>query len=132
MTQQKRPTIGVVGALFERKGAAPISGIGQTYLKAIEAGSGIPLLIHLTDDQAVLDAHYRHCDGLLFCGGSDIDPKHYGHPPHPLLGPVEELRDEIELTLARRAVADHKPVLAICRGVCLNLGALGSEGMLVR
>jgi putative glutamine amidotransferase len=125
MIQQKRPTIGVVGALFERKGAAPISGIGRTYLEAIEAGGGIPLLIHLTDDQAVFDAHYRLCDGLLFCGGGDIAPKHYGHPPHRLLGPVEELRDEIELTLARRAVADHKPVLAICRGIQLINVALG-------
>ncbi len=125
MTQRKRPTIGVIGALFERKGSAPISGIGRTYLEAIEAGGGIPLLIHLTNNQEVLDAHYRHCNGLLFCGGEDIDPKHYGHPRHPLLGPVEELRDEIELTLARRAVADQKPILAICRGIQLINVALG-------
>ncbi|MGQ9550148.1 MAG: gamma-glutamyl-gamma-aminobutyrate hydrolase family protein [Roseiflexus sp.] len=125
MTQQKRPTIGVVGAFFGRKGSAPISGIGRTYLEAIEAGGGIPLLIHLTGDQDVLDAHYRCCNGLMFCGGEDIDPKHYGHPRHPRLGPVDEMRDEIELALARRAVADRKPVLAICRGIQLINVALG-------
>lgn len=125
MSVQTRPIIGVVGALFERRNASTISGIARSYLAAVEAGGGIPLLVHLTEDQEVLDAHYQRCDGLLFCGGGDIAPVHYGQTPHPLLGAVEDLRDRIELRLARRAVADRKPVLGICRGIQLLNVALG-------
>jgi len=125
MSPRTRPTIGVVGALFERRNASTISGIGLSYLAAVEAGGGIPILIHLTSDQEVLDAHYQQCDGLLFCGGGDIAPAHYGQAPHPLLGAVEDLRDQVELRLARRAVADRKPVLGICRGIQLLNVALG-------
>lgn len=125
MSLSKRPIIGVVGALFERRNASTISGIARSYLAAVEAAGGIPLLIHLTDDQDVLDALYRQCDGVLFCGGGDIAPIHYGQAPHPLLGAVEELRDRVELSLARRAVADRKPALGICRGIQLLNVALG-------
>ncbi len=125
MRLSKRPIIGVIGALFERRNASTISGISHSYLAAVEAAGGIPLLVHLTDDQEALDAHYQRCDGLLFCGGGDIAPVHYGQPPHPLLGAVEELRDRVELRLARRAVADRKPALGICRGIQLLNVALG-------
>ncbi|MCS6839926.1 MAG: gamma-glutamyl-gamma-aminobutyrate hydrolase family protein [Roseiflexus sp.] len=125
MRLQTRPIIGVVGALFERKNASTISGIAHSYLTAVEAGGGIPLLVHLTEDQEVLDAHYQRCNGLLFCGGGDIAPIHYGQTPHPRLGAVEELRDRVELRLARRAVADRKPILGICRGIQLINVALG-------
>lgn len=125
MNVQTRPIIGVVGALFECRNTSKISGIGYSYLAAVEAAGGIPLLIHLTDDQQVLDAHYQRCDGLLFCGGGDIAPAHYGQTPHPLLGAVEELRDRVELHLARRAAPDRKPLLGICRGIQLLNVALG-------
>lgn len=125
MINRKRPIIGVAGAWFERRRSSPISGIGLSYLRAIEAAGGIPLLIHLTEDQDVIDVHYQQCQGLLFCGGGDIAPAHYGQAPHPLLDEVEELRDYIELSLARRAAAERKPMLGICRGIQLINVALG-------
>jgi len=120
------PTIGVIASRYPRAGGNSIlAGIGEQYLRAIEAGGGIPLVIHLTRDAAVIQTHYTRCDGLLFAGGGDVDPAIFGHAPHPQLGTVEPLRDEVELALARRAIDDRKPVLGICRGIQLLNVALG-------
>src|SRR3954471_1317029 len=109
---EARPIIGVIASRFPRAGGTSmLSGIGEQYLLAVEAGGGIPLLIHLTHDAAVLHAHYQRCDGLLFAGGGDVDPGIWGRAPPPKLGAREPLRDEVELLLARRALDDRKPVL---------------------
>src|SRR6476661_5270716 len=93
-----RPTIGVIASRYPRAGGnSTLSGIGEQYLRAVEAGGGIPLLIHLTRDPAVLEAHYQRCNALLFAGGGDIDPAIFSQARHPKLGAVEPLRDEVEL-----------------------------------
>lgn len=59
-----------------------------------------------------LDLSY---DGLLLCGGGDIDPARYGQencgsqPPDPD-------RDAAEFALARAYLETGKPILGICRG----------------
>src|SRR5262245_32841418 len=125
MLTDYRPTIGIICSRYTSSAASMLAGIGEKYIQAIEAAGGIPLLIHLTRDAAVLDAHYRRCDALLFAGGGDVDPSHFGAPKHPQLGTIEELRDDVELALARRAAADSTPLLGICRGIQLLNVALG-------
>jgi putative glutamine amidotransferase len=120
-----RPIIGIICSRYARAGSSTFAGIAETYIQAVEAAGGIPLLIHLTRDAAVLDALYRRCDALLFAGGGDVEPERYGAEPHPMLGTVDALRDEVELNLARRAAADCVPMLGICRGVQLLNVALG-------
>jgi putative glutamine amidotransferase len=120
-----RPTIGIVCSRYLRAGASTIAGIGEKYLYAVEAAGGIPLLIHLTANPAVLEAHYQRCDALLFAGGGDVDPAHYHTAAHPQLGTIEPLRDDVELALARRAAEAGKPLLGICRGIQLLNVALG-------
>ncbi|HEX5690843.1 MAG TPA: gamma-glutamyl-gamma-aminobutyrate hydrolase family protein, partial [Roseiflexaceae bacterium] len=56
-----RPTIGVICGRYARENSNTFAGIAETYLLAIEAAGGIPLLIYLTSDTDVLDAHYERC-----------------------------------------------------------------------
>jgi putative glutamine amidotransferase len=124
---EPRPTIGIICGRYTRDNSNTFAGIAETYLHAVEAAGGIPLLIYLSRDAAVLDAHYRRCDALLFAGGGDVDPRHFRAEPHPQLGSVDALRDEVELALARRAAADGLPMLVICRGVQVLNVALGGS-----
>jgi putative glutamine amidotransferase len=63
--------------------------------------------------------------GLILTGGEDVDPVHFGAPPHPALGEVHGDRDAFELALVRAAHARRLPTLAICRGVQILNVALG-------
>lgn len=55
------------------------------------------------------------CNGLILCGGSDINPKYYGEE---LCGSVniDVARDEVEFALLKAYIDEGKPVLGICRG----------------
>ncbi|HEU5098461.1 MAG TPA: gamma-glutamyl-gamma-aminobutyrate hydrolase family protein [Roseiflexaceae bacterium] len=121
----RRPIIGIPCSIYPDSWFTPAHGNAISYLRALEAAGGIPALIHLTRDAEVLEAHYARCDALVFAGGEDVGPAHYGAAPHPKLGPTNPGQDEVEIALARRAVADGKPVLGVCRGVQLLNVALG-------
>lgn len=122
---KRRPIIGIPCSIYPDSWFTPANGNATSYLRAVEAAGGIPALIHLTRDAEVLAAHYARCDALLLAGGEDVSPQHYGAAPHPQLGPTNPLQDHVEIALARRAVAERKPVLAICRGLQLLNVALG-------
>jgi putative glutamine amidotransferase len=101
------------------------SAVGQPYVDAIVAAGGAPLAIPLGLDEESLRRIYGTIDGLLLPGGDDVSPARYGHEPHPLLGLVDESRDELEVTLARWALADDVPILGICRGIQVLAVAAG-------
>jgi putative glutamine amidotransferase len=64
-------------------------------------------------------------DGLVICGGKDIDPAVYGQAPHPETDEPGHLRDDWEFTLLRAALKRELPVLGICRGLQLLNVLLG-------
>jgi putative glutamine amidotransferase len=69
----------------------------------------------------------KELDGVLLTGGGDVDPVFYGEERHPLTDDAEPGRDEFEIDLARRAMSDNVPLLAICRGAqVLNVAAGGT------
>jgi len=115
------PLIGITcGEIINRDHPASPTVYGQsfTYSDAIVHAGGTPCLLPLTTVAAARDL-YDRLDGLLFAGGNDIDPACYGATPHPKLGEISPRRDAFELQLIRWALADGKPILAICRGMQL-------------
>jgi putative glutamine amidotransferase len=85
-----------------------------TYVKALEGAGGRPVLIPPSEHgvQETLDA----VDGLLFSGGSDLDPDLYDQEPHDQTFGVVPERDRAELALLEAALVRDLPVLAVCRG----------------
>jgi putative glutamine amidotransferase len=100
-------------------------GQNQTYIDALARAGAVPLLLPQLLDRVMLRAMYERVDGILLPGGEDIDPARYGEPLHERCGAITSDRDEMELTLAQWAVAERKPLLAICRGIQVLNVALG-------
>jgi len=63
-------------------------------------------------------------DGLVLCGGGDIDPSFYGEAPCGSM-PPDLLRDKSEFFLFEKYYSAGKPIFGICRGVQLINVALG-------
>ena len=105
----------------------PLQGVGQSYLSALIAAGGVPVLLPLGLDEPHLFRALGRADGLLLAGGVDIAPALFGEEPHPRLGAVDTERDATEMALARRALETGIPLLAICRGIqVLNVAAGGT------
>lgn len=58
------------------------------------------------------------CDGLLLCGGKDVQPHLFGQENRGSLAP-DPARDAAELALLRAFWPTGKPILGICRGMQL-------------
>src|SRR5258708_1653411 len=98
--------------------AGPKLALTRAYVDALESAGAIPLPIPITHDTGRLRFYYELLDGLLLPGGADVEPRRYGAIPRDdcNLYVMPEL-DEVELTLARWAIADGLPLLGICRGI---------------
>lgn len=94
----------------------PFHMAGEKYLRAlIDGADALPVVIPAlaSDMDEVLSA----VDGILLTGSpSNIEPQHYdGGPSKP--GTLHDThRDATTLPLARRALDNGVPLLAICRG----------------
>lgn len=122
----KRPIIGCTTyRKISKDTNVPLFGLMTSYIAAIEAAGGIPMLIPLSVDEAGLELLLDRVDGLVLPGGGDIDPKHYQGNWHPQLRDIDADRDRVEIFLTRRAVQVKKPILAICRGHQVLNVALG-------
>ncbi len=97
------------------------------YTNAIEASGGIPVIFSLGLGGEALAAALERVDGILFPGGQDVGPWHYGEEMLPTCGPTEPALDDLEIAMARRAFEMDHPILAICRGMQMLNVALGGS-----
>lgn len=126
-TTQPKP---LIGCMTYRKTAAqstpiPLFALMPSYVEAVEAAGGAPVLIPLGLDETTLQTILSQLDGLILTGGGDIAPEFYGSDKTDSVYDVDQDRDRVEMFLAREAVAQQKPVLAICRGHQMLNVALG-------
>lgn len=66
------------------------------------------------------------CDGLLLCGGGDLDCTLFGQENRGSEAP-DHARDRAELALFRTYLSAGKPILGICRGMQVINVALGGD-----
>jgi putative glutamine amidotransferase len=103
--------------------------VNRGYVDALLAVGAFPVLVPAgpgTDVDAVLDA-VGEASGVVFTGGGDMSPEHYGGPDHPSLMELDPDRDDVELAVVRAATDRGQPVLGICRGHQALAVALGGS-----
>jgi putative glutamine amidotransferase len=95
------------------------------YVDAVRTAGGLPVLLPPGEERPVelLGA----VDGLVLCGGGDIDPARYGGASHESQYSTCSERDAFELELALAALDRATPMLAICRGLQVLNVALGGD-----
>ncbi|MFD1781662.1 gamma-glutamyl-gamma-aminobutyrate hydrolase family protein [Fredinandcohnia salidurans] len=122
-----KPVIGICANFTADDTVGVKSGLGlpgqewqvlaDDYVKAIERAGGTPIILPITSDVEALSGILPKLDGILFSGGSDIEPKYYGEQPRYGLGDIDPYRDRHEMELANIVIHDMDiPVLGICRG----------------
>lgn len=127
---QYQPLIGIpcrpdTSGLYPKR---PINAQNLSYSNAVIQAGGIPVLVPVEVTGELLTELFTRIDGIIFCGGGDIDPVFYNEPPMvENLSTIQKDRDAHEIALIRMAMERHKPFLAICRGVqVMNVAAGGS------
>ncbi len=108
--KNKKPIIGITV-----NGGKNLS-LGLADEKAVIAAGGTPVLlpIHIGDDDAkrLIDI----CDGILFTGGEDVNPKYMNEETLPQCGYADDERDRAEQMYFKYARQKHIPIFGICRG----------------
>jgi putative glutamine amidotransferase len=125
-----KPLIGLTTQRWSSSLTQPnrrVQGELSTYVDAVLAVGGLPVMIPLSVQGADLAELYHHLDGVILPGGGDVDPAQYAAAAHPTTNSIDADRDQAEIWLARQALRDEKPLLGICRGLqVLNVAAGGS------
>lgn len=103
--------------------------LSETYQRAILMAGGVPLVLPGIASPEIVATCVSQCDGVLFTGGDDINPKLYAKKLPPKLAKTVHFepgeRDLRELLLVDEVFKQRKPVLGICRGHQLINVALG-------
>jgi putative glutamine amidotransferase len=104
-------------ATLRRHGEPPHAemALGITYVRAVEAAGGIPVVMPPLAP-ADVPALVARLDGLLLSGGPDLAPEAYGAKPHAELGATEARLDQFEYAVVGEALDAGLPILGICRG----------------
>jgi putative glutamine amidotransferase len=91
--------------------------VPQTMLDAVARAGGEPVMAW-PDDADRADRLVGLADAVILPGGNDLDLRPFGVPEvHPREKHSPPEQDAADVTVSRRALAQHRPMLAICRGM---------------
>ena len=86
--------------------AMPTHTVSDTYVRAVDALVGIPVLLPANGEKADIPGLIARLDGLLLTGSpSNVCPALYDGPCHPTGTPEDPFRDSVTLPLIRAALA---------------------------
>ena len=108
MTNVIQPIIGIICGLDTDN---QNYNLGRKYVDAIIEEAGLPILIPVGNDVVTIDSIMKLCDGLMFVGGSDVDPWYFSQEPQFPTKKIDPERDNFEIELIKSALRELKPLL---------------------
>ena len=122
-----RPRVGVPWRTAAEEAADSRPKI-NLYLRAVERAGGEPVLVSLLQPAGELKWRAAELDAFVLPGSpADVDPSCFGAARHPAAADADAARERTDFTLIEHALAEKKPVLAICYGIqSLNVYLGGS------
>jgi len=97
-----------------------------SYVDAVTGAGGVPVCFPPYTDTSIFKQILSLLDGVLFIGGDDYRPEHYGGHLQPANELMPERRDRFDLELAQWILEETSlPVLGVCGGHQLISIALG-------
>lgn len=121
----RRPVIGIT--TYHRDGDdRPRYAVPASYVDAVRAAGGRPVLLPPGDEDA--SEVIEGLDGVVLCGGGDIDPALFGgETGHGAQYSTCAERDAFELAVVKHCLVRRMPTLAICRGLQVLNVACGGD-----
>lgn len=100
----------------------------DNYFEAVRRAGGDPSEISLNQPAEKLAAQIERLDGFVLPGSpADVEPNRYGAKRHAKTKNLDPARDRTDSAILDHAIAERKPVLAICYGCqILNVHQGGS------
>lgn len=123
----KRPRIAILGRFAEHTSVTRYAAVvnARRLLELVWAAGGEPITL-LPVAGSDWSQRLSDIDGVLMPGGSDVSPERYGEKPETdeIYG-VDDLQDEVDISLVRYVLEAGLPLLTICRGTQVTNVALG-------
>ncbi len=118
--------VGITGNVKEMPAMSGVhfDAVSRQLSEGVKEAGGVPIVIPVgTPDLAKV--YVNMVDKLILSGGQNVDPRFYGEEKEVDCDDYCLERDEFELALVREALAQGKPIFAVCRGMQLLNVALG-------
>ncbi|MEX2805667.1 gamma-glutamyl-gamma-aminobutyrate hydrolase family protein [Streptococcus sp. H31] len=96
----------------------------RNFADGVKKAGGLPVYLPVSTEDEAKD-YMAAIDALLLTGGQDVHPSFYGQERQTEKNDYDINRDRFELALIKEALAQRKPILAVCRGMQLLNVALG-------
>jgi len=124
-----RPRIAILGRFAEHTSVTRFAGVvnARRLLELVWDAGGEPLTL-----LPVADSNWAErlagIAGVLMPGGSDVNPRQYHEEPasDELYG-IDDVQDEVDISLVKYVLAHEIPLLTVCRGTQVANVALGGS-----
>jgi len=123
-----KPLIGVTTDYrSSRKDTPAYAFLTAGYFDCLTKAGAIPVLIPPLMDDADINRILDVLDGVVLCGGADLDPRNDGFMLHPSVRILDARREEFDRTLVRLVAERRMPIFGIgCGMQLLNVSQGGN------
>ena len=123
-----KPLIGInADYRSARKDSPAFSFLCAGYFDSLTRAGAVPIVIPPLEDENDLNRVLNLLDGVVLCGGTDLDPRNDGYMGHPSMRLLDGRREKFDRMLMRLVAERKMPVFGIGSGMqLLNVSQNGT------